>query len=58
MLAFMGEAWIEKNDRGTQSYPSYDLVLIAKKGRRGMAYVRKALGGDIEVVKQADNHII
>ena len=57
-IAFVGEAWIEKGGRGTQTYPSFVLMTTAKKGRRVMAYVRKGIEEKVEVVKEEDNLII
>ena len=55
-IVFVGKAWIEKNRRGTQ--PSFVLVTTAKKGRRVMAYIRKGLEEEIEVVEEEDNQIM
>ena len=57
-IAFIGEAWIEKNSRGTQTYLSIVQVSMAKRGRRVMAYVRKGMEEEVEVVNEEDNHII
>ena len=57
-IVLVGEAWIEKNGRGTQTYPSFVLISSTKKGRRVMAYVRKGMIEEIKVVKEGDNHII
>lgn len=35
-IAFVGEVWIEKNRRGTQTYPRITLMLVVKKGRNVM----------------------
>ena len=54
----MGEAWIERNGRGTQTHPSFVPMTTAKKGKRVMAYVRKGMEEEVEVVKEEDNLII
>ena len=57
-IVFIGEAWIEKGGRGTQTHPSFVLITTAKKGRRVMAYRRKGMEDEVEVVKEEDNVII
>ena len=57
-IVFLGEAWIKKNGRGTQTHPSFVLISKAQKGRRVMLYMRKAMEEEVEVVKEEDNHII
>ena len=57
-IAFIEEAWIEKNSRGTQTHPSFVLITMAKKGRRIIAYMRKGLEEEVEVFKKEDNYII
>ena len=55
---FVGEAWIEKYGRGTQTHLSFVLISIAKSRRRVMACVTKEMKEEVEVVKEEDNHII
>ena len=57
-IAFVEEAWIEKNGRGTQTYPSFVLMTTVKKGRRVMEYVRIGMEEEVEVVKEEDKLII
>ena len=42
-IGFVGEAWIEKNGRGTQTQSSFVLISTAKRGRRVMTYMRKGI---------------
>ena len=55
---FIREAWIEKGGRGTQTHPSFVLMTTAKKGRRLMAYMRKGMEEEVEVVKEEGNLMI
>ena len=57
-IVFMRKAWIEKDGRGTQTHLSFVLISTVRKGRRVMAYVRKGIEEEVEVVKEEDNHII
>ena len=57
-IVFVGEVWIEKNSRGTQTHLSFVLMSTSKKGKRVMAYVRKGLEEEVKVIKEEDNHII
>ena len=54
----MGEVWIQKNDRVTQTHPHFVLMSTVQVGRRVMAYVRKGIEVEVEVVEEEDNHII
>ena len=54
-IAFVGEVWIEKNGRGTQTHPSFVLMTTAKKERRVMACVRKGMEEEVEVMKEEHN---
>ena len=57
-IVFVGEAWIEKNDRGTETHLSFVLIMTVKNGRRVMAYMRKGMEEEVEVVKEEYNLII
>ena len=57
-IAFVGEAWIEKNCRGIQTHSSFVLMSMVQRGRRVMGYVRKGREEEVEVVKEEDNLII
>lgn len=57
-MVFMGEAWIEKNGRGTQTHPNIVLMTTTKKGKTVMTCVRKGMEEEAEVVKEEDNVII
>lgn len=57
-LVFVREAWIGKDDKGTQTHPSYILISIAKQRRRMMAYMKKGMEDEVKVVAEEDNHII
>ena len=57
-IVFGAEAWIQRNGRGIQTHPSLVRTLTAKSGRRVMAYVRKGMEKELEVVKEENNHII
>ena len=57
-VVFVGEAWIEKNGRGTQTHASFVLITTVKKRRRVMACMRKELEEEVEVTKEEDNVII
>ena len=57
-IVFVGEAWIDKNVRGTQTDPSFVLMSMAKKERSVMVHVRKEIEEEVVVVKEEDNHII
>ena len=43
----VGEAWIKKNGRGTQTQISVVVMLTASEGRRIIAYVRKAMEEEV-----------
>ena len=57
-IVFVGEGWIEKNGRGTQTHPSFMLITIAKQRSRVMAYMRKEIEEEMKVVEEEDNLII
>ena len=57
-IAFIEETVIEKNSKGTQTHSSFVLMLIAKKARKIIAYIRKGMEKKIEIVKERDNNII
>ena len=57
-IAFVGEAWIEKKSRGTQTQPSFVLMTTAKEGRRVITYARKGMEEVVDAVKEEDNLII
>ena len=57
-IAFTKEAWIEKNGQGTQTHTGFILISTAKKGRRVIAYARKRIEKELEVVKEEDKLII
>ena len=57
-IVFVGEAWIEKNGRGTQTHPRFVLMTRAKKGTRVGTCMRKGMEEEMEVIKEEDNHII
>ena len=57
-IGFVGEAWIERNSRRTETHISFALMSRAKKRSRVMACVRKGMEKESEVVQEEDNHII
>ena len=57
-IEFVGEAWIEKNGEGIQTQLSFVLLSRAKKRRKVIAYTRKGMEKEVEVLKEEDNYII
>ena len=57
-IVFVGEAWIEKNGRGTQTQSSFVLMSVAKRRTKVIPYVKKAMEEEVEVVKELDNQLI
>ena len=51
-IVFVGEAWIERNGRGTQTHSSFVLISTAKRERKVLAYTRKGMEAEVEVVKK------
>ena len=57
-IAFVGEAWIKKNDTVIQTHLSFVLISTEKKRRRVMVHVRKGIEEQVKVVKEEDNLVI
>ncbi|RPB22495.1 hypothetical protein L211DRAFT_884786 [Terfezia boudieri ATCC MYA-4762] len=57
-VAFVGETWIDKGGKGSQSHPSFQLRSGVRKGRRVFVYWRRSLAGSIKVETEEDNLVI
>ncbi|RPB27053.1 hypothetical protein L211DRAFT_846604 [Terfezia boudieri ATCC MYA-4762] len=57
-VAFVGEAWIDREGKESQRHPTFVLGSSVRKGRRVLVYWQKSLMDDIRVILEEDNLVV